>query len=224
MAISSLVTPARRARGWLMLTRIFLERIPQSSLIFLGPGMVRNFSLTLSTIAKTLVVSRPEIRTSIGFFTGGPSCKGLTCAFRSGKLSKQNFSSLGTSESIISREVAFIMIMLYSGLACSGLYANMKRGPPSPMNGAQLVTPSSRSGPTIRFSRMKSSICITTSSVRSIGVPVGSLNLAVNVGRSLGGKKTFGTKRKHIKAVTNIRSVTATDCHGRFRIAIMVFR
>ena len=54
------------------------------------------------------------------------------------------------------------------------------------------MTPTVRSGLTFNVSLIKLANSTTTASLRSMGVPVGSSNSAVKVGRSLGGKKMTG--------------------------------
>ena len=83
-ATSWLDTPARRARGWLMLTRIFLDRGPQSLRTFSMPAVPDTTSLASATKSQRRSGSRDETRTSTGAFTGEPSCRGCTLGTMSG--------------------------------------------------------------------------------------------------------------------------------------------
>ena len=91
-ATSWLVTPARRARGWLISTSSFLVLRPQSSVMLRVPGIERSSALTCSTREKATSASRPETRTWIGLTTGGPYSEGRIVATRSGKRSPQKAS------------------------------------------------------------------------------------------------------------------------------------
>ncbi len=77
------------------------------------------------------------------------------------------------------------------------------------MNEAQLVIPSARPSATESSSRMNSSIWATTSSVRSIEVPIGISNSALKKARSEGGKKRTGTKRKPAMANAKVPTMPA---------------
>ncbi len=80
--------------------------------------------------------------------------------------------------------------------------------------------PSGRSGLTISSSVRKPSIAPTTSSVRSIDVPIGSSSSALKKGRSDGGKKSTGTNRKPV-IVRKKTATTATTVNARrFKIAV----
>ena len=69
--MSRLVTPARRARGWLTCTTSFLLRCPQSSLMLRAPSRRRRRCLTPSAISKSTCGSLPDIRNSTGWRMGG---------------------------------------------------------------------------------------------------------------------------------------------------------
>ncbi len=71
-AMSSLVTPARRARAWLTCTSSFLVGRPQLSSMLRVPAIVRSRALTSSALAYSCSRSRPISLTSMGLFTGGP--------------------------------------------------------------------------------------------------------------------------------------------------------
>ncbi len=195
-AMSWLVTPARRARASSMRTRSFFERAPQLSLMPRVPASSASFCLVRSTRSKTTSGSRPEIRTSTGLAAGGPSGSGSILALSPGK-SAQNSRSRAMATSTSARVVVLIRMKAYSGLGGSGLAERMNRGAPSPMNEAQLSTPSSpaaaASGATRSSVSRKASTSRTTASVAASGEPVGSRSSACRVARSLGGKKITGT-------------------------------
>ncbi len=77
------------------------------------------------------------------------------------------------------------------------------------MKVTQFVIPSGRSAPTISSSLTKASTAPTTCSVRSIEVPTGSSSSALKNGRSEGGKKMAGTKRKPAMASMKAPTIPA---------------
>ncbi len=120
IAMSRFVTPARRARAWLIFTNNFLVRCPQSSRIFFVPDMVLSLAFTTSASSNTLFTSIPETRISTAA-VGGPYCRKSIWVRRSGNLSRQNSSVFWMRESMISLDVVLTTMMAYSGFDGSGV-------------------------------------------------------------------------------------------------------